>query len=681
MLIEDLTQPVDTVKGVGMARKKLFNRLGIYTIKDLLLYYPRAFSDRTSVIPLKEADNGSSVTVKVRVMDHRMIGSKYRRFLKVLIEDNGTYGALLCFNRNFLAKSLIIGEEFYITGKFIRKYNEFQCSSFEFERTDSITSTRIIPVYSLTAGLQQPHIRDTIEMVLDKYANKIDDELPTDIVEKNKLFSKKQALINIHRPESFKMFYQARNRLIYDEFFKQKFIALSQKEKQQKIKKIRSKCEFKYRDTVINSLPFELMDYQKDALSSLEKAIFSDNVFSILLQADVGAGKTILSLLAMLSVVESGGQCAIMAPTEVLARQHYETIRKFTADLWLDTALLTGSLKKKEKDNILSGIKSGEIKIIAGTHALFSDDVIFNDLHFIVVDEQHRFGVGQRYKLASKGTSVDTLLMTATPIPQSLSHVLFGEMDFIMMKGVISGRMPVKTWVITDDKQRKNKMHKWIGEELDNGGKAIFVYPTIEDGDENRKSLIDEYSSIEKIYDKWGSSFIHSKKSSEEKKDIIDKFRNGDIQVIASTTVVEVGLDVPDATIIVVEGANYFGLSTLHQLRGRVGRNNRQGYMVLITPDNELSDDAVKRMEIMQRENDGFIIAEEDLKLRGPGEFLGNRQSGYLDVKLANWEKDLSLLKKASKDAETLQKEDPNLTAKEHTQLAKSILFKIKNLD
>jgi ATP-dependent DNA helicase RecG len=473
---------------------------------------------------------------------------------------------------------------------------------------------------------------------------------------------------------------QARRRLIFEEFFFQKLFLIDRKNKSRQTKSLRPKIPHSYQKAVIERLPFSLMPYQKDALEEIRKSMFSENVFSILLQADVGSGKTLVALLAMLDAVEAGYQAVLLVPTEVLATQHYRTIRNFTRDLWLDTALLTGNMSKKERDNILSGLKSGEIKIAVGTHALFSADVEYRNLGFAVIDEQHRFGVEQRYQLLSKGSGVDLLLMTATPIPQSLAQSLYGDLDLVTMRGKITGRLPVRTWVVEDNPERINSMHAWIKKTLaQDDGRAIFVYPLIEDtGKSDAKNLQDESQKLADIYKDEGCISIHSGTPAAEKDQIIQDFRNGKIRVLAATTVVEVGLDVPDANIIVVENADHFGLSTLHQLRGRVGRNSKQGYMILI-PGARVSEQGVQRLEILRTEHDGFRIAEQDLQMRGPGDFIGNRQSGMFNIKLADIKHDMQLLLDSAKAAEHLAQEDPTMEQTQHIITRESFHLRIKN--
>ncbi len=680
MILDQLNYSVDSIKGIGGKTQQLLKRLNINSIGDLLEHFPRNFSDRTKLVTLKEAINLNSATIKIKVCDHRMLGRKYRQFLKILIFDGENYGALLCFNRVFLKNILQIGKEYFITGKFTFNYGEIQSSNFEYEEATDEYRGKIIPIYPLTNGLTQNILRKAISDALSKYRLEIEDELPKQFIIKNNLLSKRDAVKSIHFPDNFNDYIKAKHTFIYEEFFFQRLFMLKRKELVKKISKKRQSINFNLKNFLIKNLPFKLMDYQLNAIDEIEKDIFSEHVFSRLIQGDVGSGKTIVAFIAILDVVEAGYQAVFMAPTEILATQHYRTLKTFLKGLKIDIGLFTGNLNKASRDNILSGIKSGELKIIIGTHALFGDDVIFKNLGIAVIDEQQRFGVEQRYQLLSKGEAVDLLLMTATPIPRSLALSLYGDLELTMMKGSIQGRLPVKTWHIENNAERIQKMHEWIKKELYSSGRAIFVYPLIEESEKfDGKDLTSEFKKLSEIYGKSNVGLIHSKIDNDEKNKIMSDFKTGKIQVLAATTVVEVGIDVPDANIIVVENAGNYGLSTLHQLRGRVGRNNRQGYMILIEDNNNLTEEGKKRISIMTKENDGFKIAEEDLLLRGPGDFLGSRQSGLPEYKFADIRKDLEILKKASEDAVEFYNIDSNIEKHENYNTKISFMHRLKN--
>lgn len=680
MILERLNYPCDKLKGIGSKSLKILNKIGINSVANLLEYFPRTFSDRTKTLSLADAINYPQATVKVVITDYRLVGKRYNPFLKILIYDGQSYGALICFNRNYLKNVLTIGTYFYITGKFTLSYNEIHSTNFEYEEATDEYRGKILPIYRLTDGLTQNILRVSIGDALKKYRLDIEDELPPYIIEKRGLLRKREALANIHFPVDFQTYNNAKMTFIFEEFFYQKLFLLKRKEKLAKVNKNRKKIDFTLKQDVLSKLDFKLMDYQEKALSEIENDIFCGTVFSRLLQGDVGSGKTIVALLAMLSVIESGEQTALLVPTEVLANQHYKTIKKLTSHLSLDIAILTASLSKKERTNILNGLKSGEIKMVIGTHALISDDVIYKNLGFVVIDEQQRFGVEQRYQLLKKGDAVDVLLMTATPIPRSLAMSLYGDLSLTTMEGTIKGRIPVKSWLIDDNEKRIANMHNWIKNEVGIDGRAIFVYPLIEESDKSDyKDLNTNYEKLKSIYGEDKVAFIHSKVSAKEKDQIIQNFRDGIYNILVATTVVEVGLDVPDATVMVVENAENYGLSALHQLRGRVGRNNKQGYMIMVTKLEQLTEDGKKRLEIMTKENNGFKIAEEDLLIRGPGDFIGSRQSGLPNFKFGDIREDFDILKMAFNDAQLLYNDDSELQKIEHLNIKASFLSRLDN--
>jgi len=680
LILDKLNFPISSLKGIGNKNSKIFEKIGIKTVGDFFEYFPRTFSDRTKTFSLSESYKYNTATVKIMVTDHRFIGKNHKKFLKVLIFDGKSFGSLICFNRNFLSEILKVGTYYYVTGKFTFTYGEIQSTNFEFEEATDNYKGKILPIYPLTGNLTQNILRKSMEDALNKFRLDIENELPIWCIEKRNLLPKRESLKNVHFPENFEKYYQAKKTFIYEEFFFQRLFLLKRKETLQKIKKIRNKHNNNLINIFLKNLPFKLTDYQEKAIKEIESDIYSNFVFSRLLQGDVGSGKTIVALISILSVVESGFQCALMVPTEVLANQHYYTIKKLCSNLKIDIALLKGNLQKKERENILNGLKTGEIDIVIGTHTLFSEDVKYKRLGFAVIDEQQRFGVEQRYQLLSKGEAVDLLLMTATPIPRTLALSLYGDLELTIMHGSIKGRIPVKTWLIDDNLERIKKMYQWIKEEIKDNGRALFVYSLIEDSDKTEsKDLQSEYDKLKEIFKEYGTGFIHSKLSATEKECIMNDFRNGSIKILAATTVVEVGIDVPEANVIVVENAENYGLSTLHQLRGRVGRNNKQGFMILITKIDELTEEGNKRLSIMTKETDGFKIAEEDLLIRGPGDFIGSRQSGLPEYKFADIRSDFEILKEASEDVDLLLEQDKFLENVENYNIKLSFSYRLKN--
>jgi ATP-dependent DNA helicase RecG len=674
MNIHDLTYSLTTIKGIGGKGAQLFSKTGIETVSDLVQAFPRTFSDRTSIVSLGQACRQDSATVKVTVTDHRMHGKKWRSFLKILITDGTSYGALVCFNRDFLKNKLTVGSSFYVTGRFSVKFGEIQCSSFEYESDDGDYVPRIIPVYRLTAGLTQNSVRKAVQLALARYRFDIESELPASLMKSRDLIEKSDALGSIHFPQSFEDFFKARRTFIYEEFFYQRLFLLKRAEQVERITKNRNSIRFAMKEQFIKGLPFAPAPYQLQAIAEIEKDLFSSHIFSRLLQGDVGSGKTVVAFATMVSVIEAGLQCAFMAPTEILASQHYTTLLKFYPELAEYTVLLTGSLPATERQEIVAGIADGKVMCVIGTHALFSRDIVYKRLGYVVVDEQQRFGVEQRLELQKKGDAVDLLLMTATPIPRSLAMTLYGDLKVTTMQGGITGRLPVKTWKVDDNPERLSNMHTWIRETVGSDGRVMFIYTHIEDSSlDSVKDLTSEFKKLREIYGSIGCEMLHSKIEPRKRDSILDSFRSGEIQVLAATTVVEVGLDVPDATIIVVENADHFGLSTLHQLRGRVGRNNRQGYMILVAEEERMTENGRKRLDILQKNSDGFVIAEEDLKLRGPGDFLGTRQSGLPRYRFGDIQQDLDLLKLAAADAEDLYRDDPDFAREENSMVMRGI--------
>ncbi|MBP5705954.1 MAG: ATP-dependent DNA helicase RecG [Spirochaetales bacterium] len=685
MLLCEINDSLTNLPGIGEKNLKLFNRVGINRTADLLSYYPRRFSDRTETLTFREAVLRHEAAVRVRVSDYRLIRrGVHKQILKIIVSDGTDYGCLVCFNRSFLKDSLHIGSEYLVTGKWTYNYGEFQCSSFEYEDADKTfeichVPSKIIPVYPLTEKLTQRLLRNVMTFCLNKYLPKLEDELPNQYIEQHGLAHKADMLRNMHFPIRHEDYALAKRTVLYEEFFFQQLFLISRKNKTANQNKHRTPIKFSLKEKILAALPFSLTDYQENALSEIENDLFSNHVMQRLLQGDVGCGKTIVAILAMADVVESGQQCAIMVPTEMLARQHYINIGRMCEAAGISVELLQGKMRKSQRDALLRKIKSGETQIIVGTHSLFSKDVVYHNLGLAVIDEQHRFGVEQRLSLVQKGECVDLLLMTATPIPQSLALSMYGDLELTTMRGKIAGRIPVKTWVIDDVQARIEKMYEWIKTLLAQNGRAIIVYAQIDDEDETGsvKNLETEYEHLQNVFAEYGTAMIHSRIDDEEKYTIVQKFREGQIKLIAATTVVEVGIDIPDANVIVIENAERYGLATLHQLRGRVGRNSKESYMVLISKLDNLTDEGKKRLQVIRDNADGFVIAEEDLMLRGPGDFIGLRQSGLPET-LQNIRQELHLLEAARDDAKNIFETDPDLDKPENLNTKKSFLERLK---
>ena len=672
MFLRNLSNPVNTIHGIGSSAVQKLERLGIKNITDLILHYPRDWEDRLKAVPISEYKNNKICSI-VTVLSKEWIGYGRMKTLKVNVEDESAKASLLCFNRPWIDKQLEKGCKYMLYGRFYYKYGEIQSSSFEIEPIDKGSNYgKILPVYPLTSGLTQTMIRRFINDVLKKYGDSIEDELPADIINKYNLMSKKNAVKEMHLPNSFENIEKARKSLIYEELFYLEVMvarrAIERKNRKNNLTKIDNNNSGKLQKNLTERLSFDLTEGQKKAIEEINRDLSSYVPMARLLQGDVGCGKTLVSFLAALMVVEKNGQAAIMAPTELLARQHAENAAKLLEPIGINIAFLTGNIKAKGRRELLKNLSSGNIDIIVGTHALFSGDVEYKNLKLVVIDEQHRFGVTQRSLILSKGNDAGLLMMSATPIPRTLALTVFGDMDVSVITDKPPGRKPVKTHLAKESNE--NKVYDFVRKELDKGRQAYFVYPLIEEGEEIKDAVSMNQRLSKEIFPKYKTALIHSKLDEEEKKQTMDSFRKGEIQILTATSVVEVGVDVPNATCMVIEHAERFGLSALHQLRGRVGRGQEQSYCFLVYSD-ELTEEGKTRLKVMLENDDGFIIAEEDLKMRGPGQMTGTEQSGYLVLGLANPIRDIKILEKAREDVFSILENDPDLLLENNRIIAR----------
>jgi ATP-dependent DNA helicase RecG len=606
-------------------------------------------------------------------MAHDWIGFGRMRTLKVHVEDESGRAALLCFNRPWLEKQLVSGRRYHLWGRFYYKYGEVQSSSFEIEPVVPGRPAgfgRILPVYPLSAGLSQAMLRRFVSRALEQYAQNLEDELPAEIIERDRLLPKTAAIRAVHFPASGLELEQARKTLIYEELFYLEIMvgrrALARKKSGAGLSN--SPARFAnhgfspLQRRLLERLSFSLTAGQEEAAADINRDMAHNSMSPMarLLQGDVGSGKTLVSFLAALRAVEDGGQAAIMAPTELLARQHAENAARLLEPLGPRIAFLTGNIKAAGRKELLRSLASGEVDIVVGTHALFSRDVNYKNLVLVVIDEQHRFGVTQRSLIMAKGEQPHLLMMSATPIPRTLALTVFGDMDVSVIRDLPPGRKPIKTHLAKESNE--GKVYDFVREELAAGRQAYFVYPLIEGGDE--ADLKDAVSMAERlareVFPRFPLALVHSKLDEEKKRLTMDRFRAGEIKILVATSVVEVGVDVPNAACMVIEHAERFGLSALHQLRGRVGRGREQSYCFLVYSD-ELTEDGKARLKVMLENSDGFVIAEEDLKLRGPGQIAGIEQSGYLDLGIANPVRDAEELSRARTDAFAILETDPDL--------------------
>jgi len=675
MFLRSLSVPVNTINGVGSSAAQKLARLGIRTAADLLLHYPRDWEDRANIVPLKAYRSGKVCTV-VTVFAREWIGYGRMKTLKIYIEDENTQATLVCYNRPWLDKQIITGQKYMISGIFKIKYGELQSSTFEAEHVSLGTSYgKIVPVYPLTAGIIQSKMRNFISSAIKKYVKDLENEIPNEIMEKEALLTKTQAVREIHFPTSMDMLDRAKKTLIYEELFymevmvvrraierksKNKILRTNDKDKKENISLLQQR--------LIERLSFSLTEGQKNAVMEINMDMSSNIPMARLLQGDVGCGKTLVSFLAALRAVEDNGQAAIMAPTELLARQHAENAARLLEPLGINIAFLTGNIKAKGRKELLKNLALGNIDIIVGTHALFSRDVEYKNLKLVVIDEQHRFGVTQRSLIMAKGRQPGLLMMSATPIPRTLALTVFGDMDVTVIKDMPVGRKPVITHLAKESNEKK--VYDFVRKELEKGRQAYFVYPLIEGGEEIKDAVSMAQRLQDEVFLKIKTALIHSKLHEDEKKQIMDDFRKGEIKILAATSVVEVGVDVPNAACMVIEHAERFGLSALHQLRGRVGRGEEQSYCFLVFSD-DLTEEGKTRLKVMLENTDGFIIAEEDLKLRGPGQIAGTEQSGYLVLGIADPIRDMEILERARGDVFSILENDPNLLLENNRVIAR----------
>ncbi len=660
---------IDVLKGIGPRSKDSYALLNIYTVKDLIMYRPRGYEDRSSRVCIGEQVIGGPFTNTIVQVLRKSFFGKALNSVKIEVKDtkNGIRGNLLGFNRKYLYNMVKVGGYYNLYANLIfnkagnsSRYG-FNYSQFEIKELSDKISNPFVPVYSLAGNLNQKTIRKDITNALSliKY---IDNDLPDYMYSKYKLINTDQAVRKMHNPESTEDIVKSRYTLAFSEVFYLQLLALRNvnEKKKTNIKTININSENKNLvDSFINSLQFSLTSDQEKAIKEIISDLDSDIVMNRLLQGDVGAGKTMVAWITALYMIEKGYQVAFMAPTELLAKQHEKNANSLFKNFGIETAFLDSNTKGKKREELLKNISDGKISLIIGTHALFSKDVFYYNLAYVIIDEQHRFGVKQRTALLSKGYNPDVLFMTATPIPRTLALTIYGNLNISTIKTMPSGRKSVKTYLINSE--HVEEMYEAIGVEFSRGHKAYFVYPRIEDEEEsNLKSVEQMFSELSKRYSNYKGAIVHSKLPNEDKIKILNDFAEKDISFLVATSVVEVGLDVPIATCMVVENAEFFGLSALHQLRGRVGRSTLDSWCFLVYGDN-ITEEGKRRLSVLRKTNDGFEIAEEDLKIRGPGEISGLKQSGFSNLKYADLEQDLSLIKTVKEEVETILKEDMGL--------------------
>lgn len=673
--MEELTKEVQYIKGVGPSKKLLLNKLGIFTLKDLITYYPRTYEDRSKPTKIACLEDGQEALIEA-IATSRIseIRTKNKRVVlyKLIVRDETGSCTITWYNQKYLKNKIIPGNIYKFYGKVKKVQNRFEMFSpvFDIEENNKNTG-KIIPIYPLTYNLSQNAIRQIIENGLGLVNKKLEETLPEYILNEYKLMDINSAIHKIHFPDNFEEFKIARKRLVFEELLSMQLALLMFKNRySKKDKGIMFDKQVKMSD-VINELPFKLTKAQLRVLEEIDNDMESSNAMNRLLQGDVGSGKTAVSIIAAYKAVKSGYQVAIMAPTAILATQHLESFRQILDRFNIRCELLISSVTKKKKEEILDNLANGKIDIIIGTHALLEENVMFKNLGFVVTDEQHRFGVNQRATIASKGKNPDVLVMTATPIPRTLALILYGDLDISIIDELPPNRKKIDTFAVT--KSMEERINNFVKKQIDEGRQAYIVCPLVEDNEEmNLQSVIELAERYKnETFKEYRVEYLHGKMKNKEKDEIMEKFKKGDIDILISTTVIEVGVNVPNASIMVVENAERFGLAQLHQLRGRVGRGEYQSYCILKYQGN--NDVIRKRMKVMTETNDGFIISEKDLELRGSGEFFGTKQHGIPEFKIANLFEDIQILKVVQNLAISIIDKDPNLEKPENRSLNKLI--------
>ena len=664
-----LKQDITTLHGIGQKRAESFRTLGVFTVEDLLRFYPRTYEDRTTVKKIAEIKDGDTVCIRARAVSP--IRENYVRknmyLCSVKVSDGTGFLEIVWFNNRYIKNMFDIKKEYVFFGK--ATYSKrMQMHSPLFEETDkNILTGRIFPVYSMTSALTQKNIISAVSDALRK--SEPEETLPDSLRQKYNLCSLEYALRNIHFPKDAEALSIAKRRLAFEELFIfQTALRYLREDRSDSVSVSLDKTQ--YVNDFIASLPYPLTGAQERVIKEICRDIRKTSPMSRLVQGDVGCGKTMIAAAAMFVCARSGYTSAMMAPTEILAMQHYETLTELFKPFDINVALITGSMTQKERNTITSDILSGKVDVIVGTHALISEKTELGNLALIVTDEQHRFGVVQRKSLQEKGKNPHTLIMTATPIPRTLALILYGDLDISVVDELPPGRKKIDTFVLGEE--MRARINAFLKKEIDAGRQAYIVCPAVEPSEiDGLKDVVSHTEELKKLF---GNSvqYLHGKMKPKEKDEIMRRFKDGEIKILVATSVIEVGVNVPNASVMVIENAARFGLSQLHQLRGRVGRGADKAYCILFPGENVASD--TPRMAIMKKSSDGFVIAEEDLKLRGPGEFFGARQSGLMSFKIANIYCDKELLAETSKAANEILKSDRKLKKCENATIYGEIL-------
>ena len=669
-----LDTPAEFLKGVGPHRAAALRSIGIENLQDLLEFRSRRYLDHSDIRQIRDIEIDENVTIAGEIISKQIIRYGKRRLVLRVHDGTGVLEAVWFNQAGFFEK--IFKEQMTVafSGK-VARYKTWQMVHPDFDiisdQREQLNTGQLIPLYPSTqelkkVGLSNYTFRRIFSQALERHGNNIPETLPASLIKRYRLFSRKDAYRQMHFPESIEHLHQVERRFKYEElFYLQLLIALRKHFYSSPETGIPMSLPDTTFNDLIGALPFALTGAQKRALQEIRSDLESGQPMNRLVQGDVGSGKTVVALLGMQLAVAGGYQAAIMAPTEILAQQHYNNIRNLLPDKKIRINLLIGSLKASEKKVVQRRIAEGDVEIVVGTHALIQEGVDFKNLGFVVIDEQHRFGVMQRGELIDKGQKPHVLVMTATPIPRTLALTIYGDLDVSVIDEMPPGRQEIRTFWRTED--RLPLVYDFLREHLKKGEQVYVVYPLVEESEKlDLKAATETYHSLQKeVFPEFQLELLHGRVKAGEKEQIMERFKKGKTHMLISTTVIEVGVDVPNATIMLIEHAERFGLSQLHQLRGRVGRGKQQSYCILITPAKP-NDVALERMQVMTSTSDGFVIAEEDLRLRGSGEFFGTRQHGMPDLKYANLITDQKIIQTARKDAFAMVEKDPHLRKSEH---------------
>lgn len=676
-----LQEPVSTLKGVGPKKNDMLKKLDIHIVEDFLFFYPRDYEDRSNRKKINQLKDGESAYVTAKVLLVVKGGWRYgkKRTLRLLAEDEtGQLEIVFFAQAGYLEKAFQQGAAYGFFGRVAySKQNRLQMVHPDFQKMEGTSKEenendgfgQILPIYPLTLGLTQKDMRRWTRLAL-KQMDQTADYLPQGVIQRNRLCSLSYALHHIHYPQDREKYKEAKFRLIFDELFLlQTGLFMTRRRLEHQCRGISFSSQHKTKEFTAH-LPYSLTQAQQRVVKEIEDDMESDKVMNRLIQGDVGSGKTAVAAAALYKAVKSGYQGVLMAPTEILAFQHFESLSEQYRPLEITVGFLSSSTTAKERRELLRRLKSGEIQILIGTHALIQEDVHFQNLGLVITDEQHRFGVNQRSMLSEKGDHPDTIVMTATPIPRTLAVVLYGDLDISIIDELPPGRKPVTTRALNE--AQRDAAYSFLIKEIQKGRQAYVVTPLIDESEQmNARSATKVFSELKDKFPFVSSALLHGSMKQKEKDEIMSEFYSGNIQLLVSTVVIEVGINVPNATVMLIENAERFGLAQLHQLRGRVGRGQFQSYCFLLSEHESVV--SKKRAEIMASTNDGFVIAEEDLRLRGPGEFFGVRQHGVPELRLADLGKHAAILSAAKKEAGFIFQEDPELSQKENQALLQRI--------